>query len=80
MSKTTSLLAETESKGDYIQFIDLPDDALLTIFTHLDIASLALLSRVCRRLKALLNRDHVWMLFNDNFNILQVDNDKHDKG
>ena len=80
MSKTTSLLAETESKGCDIQFLDLTDDALLTIFTHLDIASLALLSRVCRRLKALLNRDHVWMLFNDNFNIIQVDNDKHDKG
>lgn len=75
MNGTALISVDGESHGTPVSFSDLPDDVLFTIFKQLDIASLSVLCRVCRRLKGLLSSDHAWLLFDKNFNVLHIDND-----
>ncbi|XP_062576658.1 F-box/WD repeat-containing protein 4-like [Saccostrea cucullata] len=66
---------EKELNKRIINFCELPDDVLFSIFRHLDIKSLSILCRVCCRLKDLLRSDHAWMIFSQHFNVIHIEED-----
>lgn len=74
MNGTALISVDEESQQPPVSFSDLPDDVLFTICRQLDIASLSVLCRVCRKLKDLLGSDHAWLPFDKNFNVLRADN------
>nr|XP_034330507.1 F-box/WD repeat-containing protein 4-like [Crassostrea gigas] len=74
MNGTALISVDEELQQPPVSFSDLPDDVLFTICRQLDIASLSVLCRVCRKLKDLLSSDHAWLPFDKNFNVLRADN------
>lgn len=74
MNGTALISVDEESQQPPVSFSELPDDVLFTICRQLDIASLSVLCRVCRKLKDLLSSDHAWLPFDKNFNVLRADN------